>query len=130
MNIILKTVYTHLKAYPMINERGGTRQPNNNRQELALSIINNLDQIPWPLIEATALCVGKNQDYNSEVGRTSYFPFGAKSYAHMIHTKTQRLVNLVKSGKAPNNESLLDTLLDLINYASFMVEAIDSGEIK
>jgi hypothetical protein len=85
--------------------------------------------VPKPMLEAAALCATKSQDYNAEVGRRSYFPFGAVSYSHMIHTKSQRLINLVKSGNVPNHESMRDTLLDLINYATFMAEAIDSKEI-
>ena len=107
-----------------------TATPEQLRRQLVFSIIKSLEQVPMPLLEATALVLKKGQDYNSEVGRASYFPFGMQSYVHMIHTKTQRLVNLVKSGRAPNFEGIRDTLLDLINYSSFTVEAIDSGEVK
>lgn len=82
------------------------------------------------MLEAFQLVLRKNQDYNAKVDRSSYFPMGLASYAQMIHVKSQRLVSLAASGGAPNFESVRDTALDLINYATFLAEAVDSGEIK
>ena len=83
--------------------------------------------------EVTEIAIKKSQDYNNgqdkPESRAIYFPFGLLSYAQMIHTKSQRLNSLAKQTKTPNNESIRDTLLDLINYACFAVEAIDKGEI-
>ncbi|MBO7696211.1 MAG: DUF1599 domain-containing protein [Methanobrevibacter sp.] len=83
--------------------------------------------------EVTEIAIKKSQDYNNgqdiPESRAIYFPFGLISYAQMIHTKSQRLNSLAKQTKSPNNESIRDTLLDLINYACFAVEAIDKGEI-
>lgn len=86
--------------------------------------------------EAQLLVLRKSEDYNGDPltdresarQRDVYFPFGAPSYAHMIHTKSQRLVQLVKNdldGKAPNFEGARDSCLDLINYASFFVERMN-----
>lgn len=83
--------------------------------------------------EVTEIAIKKSQDYNNGNGqptsRAVYFPFGLLSYAQMLHTKSQRLNSLAQQDKAPNNESVRDTLLDMINYAAFAVEAIDKGEI-
>ncbi len=83
--------------------------------------------------EVTEIAIKKSQDYNNGNGqptsRANYFPFGLLSYAQMLHTKSQRLNSLAQQDKAPNNESVRDTLLDMINYATFAVEAIDKGEI-
>lgn len=83
--------------------------------------------------EVTKIAIKKSQDYNNGNGqptsRANYFPFGLLSYAQMLHTKSQRLNSLAQQDKAPNNESVRDTLLDMINYATFAVEAIDKGEI-
>lgn len=100
------------------------------RRQLALSIIRSLDQVPTPVLEALALVAKKNQDYNSNTDRSLYFPFGLKSYVHMIWTKALRVVNLVKSDSEPNFEGVRDSLLDMINYASFTVEAMDKGQLK
>lgn len=84
---------------------------------------------PGALAEAALLCIRKSQDYNQGMGcedphnvdRSSYFPFGAVSYAQMLHTKTQRFNSLVKKSEAANFEGLRDTALDIINYAGFFV---------
>lgn len=85
---------------------------------------------PGAVAEAVLLCAKKSADYNQGMGhedihnvdRTAYFPFGAVSYAQMLHTKTQRFNSIVKkvlSGGEPNFEGLRDTALDIINYAGF-----------
>lgn len=83
--------------------------------------------------EVTKIAIKKSEDYNNGNGqpasRAQYFPFGLLSYAQMLHTKTQRLNSLAQQDKKPNNESIRDTLLDIINYATFTVEAIDKEEI-
>jgi hypothetical protein len=48
----------------------------------------------------------------------------------MLHVKCQRLVSLASSDRPPNFESVQDSLNDMINYAIFMLDAIDKGEIK
>lgn len=100
-------------------------------QEWTVELMNAM---PKAFIEATKLCMKKSQDYNNgqnkPASRKDYFPFGLLSYAQMLHTKTQRLNSLAQQhGKTPNNESVRDTLIDLINYANFAIEAIDKGEI-
>lgn len=86
--------------------------------------------------EAQLLVLRKSEDYNGDALSTAeasrvrdvYFPFGAASYVHMIHIKSQRLVQLTKNdldGKAPNFEGARDSALDLINYASFFVERLN-----
>ena len=83
--------------------------------------------------EVTKIAIKKSEDYNNGNGqpasRAQYFPFGLLSYAQMLHTKSQRLNSLAQQDKTPNNESIRDTLLDMINYAAFAVEAIDKGEV-
>jgi hypothetical protein len=90
--------------------------------------------------EAQLLVLKKSADYNqagmkgqtaedaAKADRDVYFPFGGASYAQMIHVKAQRLNSLVLGeyqGKGPNFEGIRDTLLDVINYASFWAERID-----
>ena len=89
--------------------------------------------------EAQLLAFRKSLDYNGDTLeraatsnlRDVYFPFGALSYIHMIHTKSQRLVQLARNdleGKNSNFESAKDSALDLINYASFFVERLNREE--
>jgi len=64
----------------------------------------------------------KKRDYG---GIKPYFPFGDKSFVQMIHVKSQRLVNLVATEAFPKNESIKDSLIDLINYASYYWEYLE-----
>jgi len=93
---------------------------------------------PGALAEAALLCIRKSQDYNQgaadmdphKIDRSSYFPFGAVSYAQMLHTKSQRFNSLVLQemrGQTPNFEGLRDTALDIINYAGFFIGAQNQG---
>lgn len=92
---------------------------------------------PGAVAEAVLLCAKKSADYNQGMGhedihsvdRSSYFPFGAVSYAQMLHTKSQRFNSLVSkqlSGGQPNFEGLRDTALDIINYAGFFAASKES----
>jgi hypothetical protein len=91
---------------------------------------------PGALAEAALLCVRKSQDYNQGMGhkdihkvdRSPYFPFGAVSYAQMLHTKSQRFISLAKKPEAASFEGLRDTALDIINYAGFFVAAQERKE--
>lgn len=85
---------------------------------------------PGALAEAALLCLKKSEDYNQNsldpdphtIDRTGYFPFGPVSYAQMIYTKALRFNSLVlkeMNGKEANFEGLVDTALDIINYAGF-----------
>jgi len=75
-------------------------------------------------IKAAEIRLAK-RDYG---GIAEYFPFGNKSFVQMIHVKTKRLVNLTKSLQPPQNESIEDNLIDLINYASYYYEWL-KGEL-
>jgi hypothetical protein len=86
---------------------------------------------PGALANAALVCIKKSQDYNHgqatdphTIDRTGYFPFGTVSYAQMLHTKSARFVSLTKkmaAGGEPNFEGLLDTAVDIINYAGFFI---------
>lgn len=66
----------------------------------------------------------KGADYNrGPVKRDDYYPFGAPSYVHDIYRKVLRLRSLVGTDGAPVvSETLVDTVLDLINQACFFYE--------
>lgn len=83
---------------------------------------------------AIALVIKKSQDYNNggHDDVHTYFPFGMASYSQMIHVKSMRLVSLAKQemrgADKPNFESVKDTLLDMINYCVFALDAIAKRE--
>lgn len=91
---------------------------------------------PAALAKAALLCILKSADYNQgatsgapeadphKIDRSGYFPFGSISYAQMLHTKSQRFNSLVVKearGQGANFEGLIDTALDIINYAGFFI---------
>lgn len=107
----------------------------NNGEQLICTVedLKLFKQMSPVFKEVTEIAIKKSEDYNNGKScpdsRAKYFPFGLLSYAQMLHIKSQRLNSLVQQNKKPNNESIRDTLLDLINYAAFAVEAINKGEI-
>lgn len=84
-----------------------------------LSFLGNLS--PAFLI-AAKLRAKKQKDY-SDI--KSYFPFEDKSYIQMIYVKTKRLVTLISSNSQPVNESIKDSVIDLLNYASYYYEYLE-----
>jgi len=91
------------------------------------------EHMPQVHRELAELRMKKGQDYN--VGGPTipdYFPFGHKSYAQMVHVKSLRVQSLLAvedAGRTPNFEGLRDTLMDILNYATFYIEALDRGDL-
>lgn len=91
------------------------------------------DEMSPVLREVAELRRRKGQDYNAGPTLQDYFPFGHTSHAQMLHVKNLRVLGLLaamQQGRQPNFEGLLDTLKDLINYASFYAEAIIDGSLS
>jgi len=69
------------------------------------------------LIEALNLLVKKHEDYGPK--NISEAPGGAlQGLLVRLHDKMARLKNLTDNNKTPNNESIEDTFIDIINYAT------------
>lgn len=74
------------------------------------------------------ILIKKSQDYNADRvddpdfrlddAREEYFPFGAKSYVHMLHVKVKRIAT-VSLKEQTNFESLEDSYVDLLAYMIF-----------
>lgn len=66
----------------------------------------------------------KSNDYqssNSSIKQFMHYRRGIDTIHDMIHQKLIRAQSLLESGNKPNNESLEDTYMDMINYCSFAV---------
>jgi hypothetical protein len=82
------------------------------------------------LQEAIELQKRKALDYNnpnSRIKRAMYYPRGIASIADIINGKLLRIYSVLEAMEndknyAPNFESVEDSLIDMINYASFAVE--------
>jgi len=79
------------------------------------------------LIEAAELQERKGRDYQnplSRVRQADYYPNGVWSILDIINAKYLRMVSVLETmeqGGQPNFESIEDSAVDLINYASFAV---------
>lgn len=116
-----------------ISDKADLSDLENKSTEAMLEMIRRRGGHPGALAEAALLSIRKSADYDKsaknfgdphKVDRSAYFPFGPVSYAQMLHVKSQRfnsLVNKILDGEEPNFEGLLDTALDIINYAGFFV---------
>lgn len=93
------------------------------RTDFGREAVVNEDESIKVLNECIATQIKKGEDYqnsNSTVKRSDYFPDLQSLYV-MMNVKMLRIKSLMESGHTANNESLEDSLKDLINYASFAV---------
>lgn len=88
---------------------------------LSLKQINqdlNLNEYrDWTLLTVTK----KQRDYGAE----NIAKFGLNGLVIRIHDKVARLENLIKKNSSPSNESLQDTLLDIIGYSIIAIKWIN-----
>ena len=76
------------------------------------------------LQECAELQTKKSQDYQSQestVLQAMHYRRGIDTIHDILIGKLQRATSIIESGNEPNFESLEDTYMDLINYASFAV---------
>ena len=76
------------------------------------------------LKEAIELQTSKSQDYqnpNSQVLQPMHYRRGIDTIHDIIVGKIYRAQSILESAKEPNHESLEDSYMDMINYASFAV---------
>lgn len=72
------------------------------------------------------LVEAKGGDYQNKVSLEQYFPFGDKSYIHMLNTKVLRLISLADKPTAPEFESVKDSVYDLVAYSVFFIKHLES----
>lgn len=86
------------------------------------------------LLEAADIQEKKGQDYNNAVSRVEqadYYEHGVSTLLDIIKAKYLRMVSVLETMEAGGNvnyESVEDSALDMINYASFTV-AYMRGEV-
>lgn len=62
----------------------------------------------------TATLIGKQRDY----GKDAITRFGRQGLLVRLHDKVARLENLDGGGRQPSNESVADTLMDIVGYCA------------
>lgn len=74
--------------------------------------------------EAEALLLKKHKDYGPT--NISRAPGGALNGLRVrMHDKTARINHLIDSGATPENESLRDSFIDLLNYSAIALLVLD-----
>lgn len=81
-----------------------------------------LERVPSIFDAAAQVLAERRESYGGQVV-DDYMPFGVASYVQMVHLKTARLVSGVKQGLPAH--ALVDSALDLINYAAFLAAFIE-----
>ena len=66
----------------------------------------------WTLEDQVSLMAKKQHDY----GHANILKFGVKGVEVRLWDKIARYTNLKRRNAEPNNESLIDTLIDIIGY--------------
>lgn len=87
------------------------------------------------LQEAAQIQLKKSNDYqnpNSRIRQADYYPRGFASILDVMHAKVLRMQSVLEAMESdhnynPNFESLEDSCIDLINYASFGAAYIRGG---
>lgn len=86
------------------------------------------------LKEAIELQIAKGKDYNgseTSVQQADYYTYGVYSLLDTVHAKYLRMMSVLEQmekGGKENFESVEDSAIDLINYASFIVAYV-RGEV-
>jgi hypothetical protein len=76
--------------------------------------------------EARVLLMKKHQDYGPT--NISLSPGGPLNGLRVrMHDKQARINNLIDSGATPENESLRDSFLDLLNYSAIAMLVLDGN---
>ena len=81
--------------------------------------------------KAKEIAIKKGEDYNVGFDMDLYWLYGHKSIIHEIWKKLLRLLSLENKGFGnAENESVKDTLIDLVNYTAFLyIYLKEHGEI-
>jgi hypothetical protein len=95
--------------------------------ERLLEMLAARDGAEGALAQAGLLFHRKGRDYNTDVDRDDYFPFGERSYVQMLWVKVQRMKSLALAPRGTQFEGMMDSCLDLISYAAFFADWLKRG---
>ena len=100
--------------------RGHAKRNNNNT-----SNTNTFVADVWATLDAAGnLLIKKHKDYGPT--NISLSPGGPLNGLRVrMHDKTARINHLIDSGATPENESLRDSFIDLLNYSAIALMVLD-----
>jgi len=120
----MATDNTDYSAYGLSNPFRGHRQgdvvnmPNENK-------VNQFAADMWEIFDGAGnLLLKKHRDYGPT--NISLSPGGPLNGLRVLmHDKTARINHLIDSGATPENESLRDSFIDLLNYSAIALMVLD-----
>lgn len=84
------------------------------------------ESVHWIYDEARAVLLRKHNDYGPK--NISMSPGGPINGLRVrMHDKLARINNLIDAGVEPENESLRDSFLDLMNYSAIAMMVLDGS---
>jgi hypothetical protein len=100
--------------------RGYAKRNNNNTPDT-----NTFVADVWTTLDAAGnLLIKKHKDYGPT--NISLSPGGPLNGLRVrMHDKTARINHLIDSGATPENESLRDSFIDLLNYSAIALMVLD-----
>ena len=96
-------------------------EPNHNSPATNSDFVSNV----WNIMDSAGnLLIKKHKDYGpTNISRSPGGPLNGLRVR--MHDKTARINHLIDSGATPENESLRDSFIDLLNYAAIAMMVID-----
>ena len=100
--------------------RGYAKRNNNNTPDTNTFVVD-----VWATLDAAGnLLIKKHKDYGPT--NISLSPGGPLNGLRVrMHDKTARINHLIDSGATPENESLRDSFIDLLNYSAIALMVLD-----
>lgn len=112
---------TDFAAYGLSDPDGGSKVRNLNNKADNNTFVTDMWQV---LDDAGNLLIKKHKDYGPT--NISLSPGGPLNGLRVrMHDKTARINHLIDSGATPENESLRDSFIDLLNYSAIALMVLD-----
>lgn len=112
---------TNFAAFGLSDPFRGYAKRNNNNTPDTNTFITDM----WKVLDdAGNLLIKKHKDYGPT--NISLSPGGPLNGLRVrMHDKTARINHLIDSGATPENESLRDSFIDLLNYSAIALMVLD-----
>ena len=115
---------THL-GEQWVPSAGDTQRQGNDTHTGTTNKVNQFTADMWEVLDnAGNVLLSKHKDYGPT--NISLSPGGPLNGLRVrMHDKTARINHLIDSGATPENESLRDSFLDLLNYSAIALMVLD-----
>lgn len=112
---------TDFASYGLPNPYGRTKDSNLNSKAIAGTFVADM----WNVLDGAGnLLLKKHKDYGPT--NISLSPGGPLNGLRVrMHDKVARINHLIDSGATPENESLRDSFIDLLNYSAIALMVLD-----